>query len=231
MTKTFTYAYPRPALTVDCVVFGFDEGELKVLLVQRGLPPFEGHWALPGGFVRTDETLEDAARRELEEETGIAKLYLEQLYTFGAIDRDPRDRVVSVAYYALVKLSQYQIRAATDTRHAVWFGISDLPTLAFDHDRICDVALRRLKGKVRYEPIGFELLPAKFTLSQLQHLYEVVLEQPLDKRNFRKKIIGMGLLKELDEIQQDVAHRAARLYQFDTKRYQQLKKRGFNFEL
>jgi 8-oxo-dGTP diphosphatase len=231
MTKTFTYQYPRPALTVDCVVFGLDEGALKVLLVQRGLPPFEGHWALPGGFVRTDETLEDAARRELEEETGIARLYLEQLYTFGAIDRDPRERVVSVAYYALVKLSQYQIRAATDARHAAWFGISDLPALAFDHDHICDVALKRLKGKVRYEPIGFELLPAKFTLSQLQHLYEVVLEQPLDKRNFRKKIIGMGLLKELDEIQQDVAHRAARLYQFDAKRYQQLKRRGFNFEL
>ena len=227
----FTYEYPRPALTVDCVVFGFDEGDLKVLLIQRDLPPYQGKWAFPGGFVRIKETLEEAARRELEEETGLSKVFLEQLYTFGEPDRDPRERVVSVAYYALVKLSDYRVKAATDAREAAWFSVSDVPKLAFDHDEILAVALQRLQGKVRYQPIGFELLPPKFTLTQLQHLYEVVLETEIDKRNFRKKILSMGLLEELDEIEQDVAHRAARLYRFDVKRYEQLKKRGFNFEL
>ena len=227
----FTYEYPRPALTVDCVVFGFDESELKVLLIQRDLPPFQGKWALPGGFVRVEETVDAAARRELAEETGLTKVFLEQLYTFGELKRDPRERVVSVAYYALVKLSDHRIQAATDARNAAWFAVSDLPALAFDHETIFDKALIRLKGKVRYEPIGFELLPAKFTLTQLQHLYEVIMEQELDKRNFRKKLLGMQLLVDLDQIQQDVAHRAARLYRFDERRYQQLKKRGFNFEL
>jgi 8-oxo-dGTP diphosphatase len=225
------YHYPRPALTVDCVVFGFDEGELKVMLIQRNLPPFEGRWALPGGFVRIDENLEQAARRELAEETGITKIYLEQLYTVGDVHRDPRERVVSVTYYALVKLTDHTIQATTDARNAAWFCVSDVPKLAFDHEKILEMALERLKGKVRYEPIGFELLPTKFTLSHLQHLYEVVLEKPLDKRNFRKKILSMGLLIELNEIEQDVAHRAARLYRFDEGKYRQLKKKGLNFEL
>jgi 8-oxo-dGTP diphosphatase len=225
------YEYPRPALTVDCAVFGLDDGELKVLLIQRDLPPFAGRWALPGGFVNVDEDLEAAARRELEEETSVTRVFLEQLYTFGDVDRDPRERVVSVAYYALVKLSDHRVRAATDARNAAWFALSDLPTLAFDHDRILALALTRLKGKVRYQPIGFELLPPKFTLSQLQRLYEVVLDTPLDKRNFRKKILAMDLLEELDEIEQDVAHRAARLYRFDKSKYRELTRRGFNFEL
>jgi len=227
----FTYAHPRPALTVDGVVFGLDDGELKVLLIQRGLPPFEGRWALPGGFVQEGEELEAAARRELAEETGIDRLFLEQLYTFGAVDRDPRERVVSVAYYALVKLGDHRIRAATDAREAAWFAVTDLPRLAFDHDEMVAMALARLKGKVRYQPIGFELLPPKFTLSQLQRLYEVILETPLDKRNFRKKVLAMDFLEELDEIEQDVAHRAARLYRFDKQKYRELAKRGFNFEL
>ncbi len=227
----FTYEYPRPALTVDCVVFGLDEEDLKVLLIQRGLEPFAGKWALPGGFVRMDETLEEAARRELEEETGITRVFLEQLYTFGDIDRDPRERVVSVAYYALVKLSDHRIHAATDASAAAWFAVSDATRLAFDHDRILAMALTRLKGKLRYQPIGFELLPPKFTLRQLQHLYETILEQPLDKRNFRKKILGMDFIEELDEVEQDVAHRAARLYRFNKRRYRELEKSGFNFEI
>ena len=228
---SFTYEYARPALTVDCVVFGLDENELQVLLIRRGLEPFAGTWALPGGFVHLDETLEDAARRELEEETGLRKLFLEQLYTFSEIDRDPRERVVTVAYYALVKLSEHKVRAATDAADAAWFGISDLPTLAFDHGRILEMALERLRGKVRYQPIGFELLPRKFTLTQLQRMYEVILERSLDKRNFRKKILGMDLLVELDEVQKDVAHRAARLYKFDDRRYRKLVKQGFSFEI
>ena len=227
----FTYEYPRPCLTVDVVVFGLDEGDLKVLLIQRAQEPFAGRWALPGGFVRLDETLDAAARRELEEEAGVALAYLEQLYTFGDVKRDPRDRVVTVAYYALVKLREHEPKAATDARNAAWFPLSDVPRLAFDHERILDTALRRLQAKVRYQPIGFELLPEKFTLTQLQKLYETVLERPLDKRNFRKKLLKLGVLEELDEIEQDVAHRAARLYRFDAPRYRKLTKRGFNFEI
>ena len=228
-----TYEYPRPALTVDCVVFGLDEEDLKVLLIRRDLPPFEDRWALPGGFVRMDESLDEAARRELREETGLtlSDVYLEQLYTFGNVRRDPRGRVVSVAYYALVNLADHRVQAATDARDAAWFPAADPPSLAFDHDAILRVALERLKGKVRYQPIGFELLPPKFTLSQLQRLYETVLERQLDKRNFRKKILSMGVLVETDEIQQDVAHRAARLYRFDEDKYRRLKKKGFNFEI
>lgn len=226
-----TYKYPRPALTVDCVVFGLDDEGLKVLLIRRGVEPFRGRWALPGGFVHVEETLEQAARRELHEETGVERLYLEQLYTFDAPGRDPRERVLSVAHYALVKLRDHRVRAATDAREAAWFAVSALPKLAFDHDRILETALARLRGKVRYQPIGFELLPPKFTLSQLQHLYEKILERPLDKRNFRKKILGMGLLTELDELEKDVAHRAARLHRFDKEAYRRLQERGFNFEV
>lgn len=227
----YTYEYARPALTVDCVVFGFDEGDLKLLLIQRGLEPFLGKWALPGGFVRVEESLEGAAFRELEEEAGLTKVYLEQLYTFGAVDRDPRERVVTVAYYALVKLGDHKPQSATDARNAAWFSVNDLPRVAFDHENIIDAALERLKSKVRYEPIGFELLPRKFTLTELQHLYEAVLETTLDKRNFRKKILSMDLLVETDEIEKDVAHRAARLYRFDEAKYRQLKKRGVHFEI
>lgn len=227
----FTYEYPRPALTVDAVVFGLDEGELKVLLIRRDLPPFKGKWALPGGFVQMDETLDEAVRRELREETGLSEVFLEQLYTFGGVNRDPRERVVSVAYYALVALGRHTLQAASDAAEAAWFCVSELPSLAFDHDQIVAAAVVRLKGKVRYQPVGFELLPEKFTLSQLQHLYEVVLERGLDKRNFRKKILGMDLLVELDEIEQDVSHRAARLYRFDEAKYRRLVKRGFHFEV
>ena len=228
-----TYEYARPSVTVDCVVFGLDldAEDLKIVLIQRSGRPFAGMWALPGGFVDMGETLEQAAKRELQEETGISRLYLEQLYTFGDPGRDPRDRVITVAYYALVKLTDHTIKADTDASDVAWFGVSDLPRLAFDHAKIVATALGRLKGKVRYQPIGFELLPAKFTLSQLQRMYEVILERRLDKRNFRKKILGMGLLVETSEIQKDVAHRAARLYRFDEERYRRLVQKGFNFEI
>jgi 8-oxo-dGTP diphosphatase len=226
-----TYKYPRPALTVDCVVFGLDEGELKILLIQRALEPFKGRWALPGGFVHINETLDTAARRELAEETGLRDVFLEQLCTVGTVDRDPRERVVSVAHYALVKLSGHTARAATDAAQAHWFPLSGLPKLAFDHADIVETSRTRLQGKVRYEPIGFELLPPKFTLSQLQHLYEAILGAELDKRNFRKKVLGYGLLTPLDETQMSGRHRPAQLFRFDADKYQKLKKRGFNFEL
>jgi len=226
-----TYQYPRAALTVDCVVFGFDEGELKVLLIQRALEPFKGKWALPGGFVRVNEPLDNAARRELAEETGLDRVFLEQLYTFGTVDRDPRERVVSVAYYALVKLSDHKAKAATDAANAQWFPISQLPKLAFDHTEILAAGLVRLQGKVRYQPIGFELLPPKFTLSELQHLYEAILETELDKRNFRKKVLSYELLVALKETQMSGRHRPAQLFRFDADKYEKLKKRGFNFEV
>lgn len=224
-------AYKKPSVTVDCVVFGLDEEDLKIILIERSGEPFKGRWALPGGFIQMDESLEQAAMRELKEETGIENIFLEQLYTFGEVDRDPRDRVISVAYYALVNLRDHTVKAATDARSAAWFSVDDIPKLAFDHNRILDMALRRLRGKVRYEPIGFELLPEKFTLTQLQRMYEKILEQDIDKRNFRKKVLSMEFLKELDEVQMDVSHRAARLYKFDEKKYRQLKEKGFNFEI
>ncbi|MDB5322654.1 MAG: Hydrolase, family [Phycisphaerales bacterium] len=229
----YTYQYPRPSVTVDCVVFGLDLAaeDLKVLLIQRKKDPFAGLWAFPGGFVEEDETLEESAKRELQEETGISRLYLEQLYTFGDPGRDPRGHTVTVAYYALVKLSDHTPKAADDAKAVDWFSVSKPPKLAFDHAKILKMALARLRAKVRYQPIGFELLPAKFTLSQLQRLYEIVLERPLDKRNFRKKILGMGLLIDLEETQKDVAHRAAQLYRFDEERYRGLVAEGFNFEI
>jgi 8-oxo-dGTP diphosphatase len=231
MPVDFCYEYPRPALTVDCVVFGLDQKGLQILLIRRALEPFKGRWALPGGFVHIDESVSDAARRELREETGLDGVFLEQLFTFGELDRDPRERVVTVAFYALVNLGDHRVQAATDADRVAWFDVGDLPQLAFDHQQIVDLALARLKGKVRYQPIGFELLPPKFTLSQLQAMYETILERPLDKRNFRKKVLALNILDETDEVEQDVAHRAARLFRFNRARYDRQTRRGFNFEI
>jgi ADP-ribose pyrophosphatase YjhB (NUDIX family) len=229
----FKYEYERPGLTVDCVIFGLDldEETLKVMLIERDVEPFAGEWAIPGGFVRRGETLMEAANRELEEETGIAAVFLEQLYTFGNPDRDPRGWVVSVAYYALVSPDKHHIHATMDARQAQWFPITSLPRLAFDHEEILATALTRIRGKLTYAPIGFELLPQKFTIKQLQKLYEIVLGRELDNRNFRKKIFAMDVLRELGEMQTGVPHRAARLYKFDERKYNQMVKRGLNFEV
>jgi 8-oxo-dGTP diphosphatase len=227
----FAYEYEKPVLAVDAVVFGFDYGDLKILLIKRGLEPFIGQWALPGGFVRKGESPDRAVRRELAEETGIAQeVFLEQLYTFGEPDRDPRGWVLTVAHFALVKLSDFTIKAATDAKDVQWFRVSDLPQLAFDHAKIISMALQRLKGKVRYQPVGFELLPPQFSLTELQHLYEALLEQKLDKRNFRKKILSLGILRETGKTAK-TAHRPAALYEFDGQQYEALKSRGINFEL
>lgn len=228
---TFQYEYERPALATDCVIFGFDGGELKLLLLKREKEPFENKWALPGGFVYMDETTEASAKRILLEKAGIKNVFIEQLYTFSKVDRDPRERIVSVTYFALVNKSQFNLIAGRDTIQAEWHKISALPELGFDHSEIVALAVERLKGKVQYQPIGFELLDEKFTLSQLQLLYEAILQTPIDKRNFRKKIIGMGLLKQLDEKEQNVPHKAAFYYSFDKKAYKELTKKGFHFEL
>jgi 8-oxo-dGTP diphosphatase len=230
-TSKFQYEYPRPAVTSDCVIFGFDGGELKLLLLERQKDPFPNTWALPGGFVAMDETTEACAKRILLEKAGLKRMFIEQLYTFSELDRDPRERIISVSYYALVNRHQYELVAGRDTLKAEWFAISSIPRLAFDHNKIVKVALARLKGKVSYQPIGFELLDTKFTLTQLQQLYEAILEEPIDKRNFRKKILGMGLLKALDEKEQNVAHKAARFYSFDNTAYKELTQKGFHFEL
>jgi len=225
--------YPRPALTVDCVVFGVDleERDLRVLLIQRDHPPFKHKWALPGGYVHLEESLEEAARRELAEETNVTDVYLEQLAVFGDVDRDPRGRIVTVAYSALVTLRDYDLRGATDARDAAWFSVDEVEQLAFDHDRILALACARLRQQVLQEPIAFALLPAAFTLTQLQRLYEIILGTTLDKRNFRKKVVSLGLLERLNAVERHVAHRAAWLYRFDQREYQRKKKRGFRFAL
>ena len=227
----FQYRYEHPAVTVDCVVFGLDEGELKLLLIQRGQAPFEGMWALPGGFVKMNESLEESALRELKEETGVSDVYFEQLSAYGAVHRDPRERVISVAYFALVNLYEHQVKADTDAREAAWFELSDVPDLAFDHQRIVDDAFARLRSRIRYLPVGFELLPEKFTLSMLQDLYGKILDRPLDKRNFRKKILAMDILSDTGEVEKDVAHRAARLYRFDREKYEERIAGGVHFEI
>ena len=227
----FSYEYARPALTTDCVIFGLDEEDLKVLLIKRGIAPFKGQWALPGGFIKPGESIDSCAKRELQEETGLKDIYLEQLATFGDVNRDPREHVITVAYLALVNLIDHPPTAATDADQSAWFSLQDLPPLAFDHEKILEVAQARLEGKVRYQPIGFELLPEKFTLTDLQKLYECILGKDIDKRNFRKKVQKLGVLEETGEIQQDVRHRAARLYRFNRASYDELTEKGVNFEL
>lgn len=228
---TYNYEYERPALATDCVIFGFDGGELKLLLLKREKEPFENKWALPGGFVFMNETTEACAKRILLEKAGLKNVFIEQLYTFSKVDRDPRERIVSVTYFALVNKSQYNIVAGRDTIQAEWHTLSALPELGFDHSDIVALAAERLKGKVHYQPIGFELLDEKFTLSQLQQLYEAILQTPIDKRNFRKKIGGMGLLKQLEEKEQNVPRKAAFYYSFDKTAYTALTQKGFHFEL
>jgi len=225
------YPYQRPALATDIVVFAVDAADLKVMLIRRGIAPFENEWALPGGFVRIDESVEAAANRALKEETGLRDVFLEQLFTFGDVDRDPSTRVVSVAYFALVNVAGRWCAAGTDAKQAAWFSISDVPQLAFDHRIILDKSYRRLQDKLRYQPIGFELLPEKFPLRALQHVYEVVLDRRLDKRNFRKKILSYDFVVSTDEAEQNVAHRAAQLFRFDKKKYDRWTKKGLNFEL
>jgi 8-oxo-dGTP diphosphatase len=227
----YTYDYPRPSLTVDCIIFGLDESSrLKVLLIQRANEPFKHHWALPGGFVDENETLEAAALRELKEETGVSDVFIEQLFTFGTPGRDPRGRVVTIAFYALINLGEHKIGADTDAADVKWFPINKLPQLAFDHAEILEMAINRLRGKVRYQPIGFELLPEKFTLTQLQNLYQTILDKELNKRNFRTKILKMNILKE-EDILRGVAHRPAQLYSFDKEKYEIYLNQGFNFEI
>jgi 8-oxo-dGTP diphosphatase len=218
-------------LSVDAVVFGYEEGNISVLLIKRKYEPFKGEWAIPGGFVLNVESLEEAVERELHEETGIKIDYLEQLYTFGKPNRDPRSRVVSVAYFGLVRPNAFKIFASTDAEQVQWFNINELPKLSFDHKEILKVAIERLQGKITYEPIGFELLDKKFPFSDLEKLYTTLLGRDIDRRNFRKKMVGLNVLDELDEKVSKGSGRPANLFQFNPKRYFQLKKEGIIFEI
>ncbi len=210
----FTYEYPRPALTVDIVIFTLKDNRLQVLLIQRGEAPFAGMWALPGGFVHIEESLEEAAARELCEETGLAEAYLEQLYTYGDPDRDPRGRVVTVAYFALIPAdATVRLEGGSDASQARWFPLENLPVLAFDHRDIIDYAVRRLRYKLEYSAVGFELLPERFTLSELQYTYEMILGEKLDKRNFRRRILEANIIEASPAFRAGEG-RPARLYRY-----------------
>jgi 8-oxo-dGTP diphosphatase len=221
-------------VAVDAIVFGYSKNEgVSVLLIQRKYPPFKNAWAIPGGFVLPDESLEEAVRRELREETGIEVNYLEQLYTFGDPDRDPRKRVISVSYFALVKSAQFQqLKASTDAENAQWFNIKTLPPLAFDHKKILHVAIERVRAKIRYQPIGFELLDRKFPFADLEKLYITLLDREIDRRNFYKKVMALGILDETEEYAKSEGKgRPSKMFQFNKKRYQELVKDGINFEI
>lgn len=206
------YEYPHPAVTVDIVIFTIRDNQLKLLLIRRALEPYQGMWALPGGFIEMDEDLETAARRELAEETGISGVYLEQLYTFGKPHRDPRERVITVAYYALIPSGKLRLQSATDAEAVGWFGMEELPKLAFDHADIVDMAHQRLVAKLDYSTLAFQFLSREFTLMELQMVYEIILREELDKRNFRKWALALDQIEETGEQRRDGAHRPAKLY-------------------
>ncbi len=207
-----TYQYPHPAVATDVVIMTVRDEQLQLLLIKRRGRPFKGKWALPGGFIRLDEDLTTAAARELAEETNVSGVFLEQLYTFGAVDRDPRERVISVAYYALVPSDKLQLRPSTDADAVGWFDMNDLPELAFDHQEIVDLAHQRLISKLDYSTLAFQFMPREFTLGELQAVYEIILQEQLDKRNFRKSMLALGDIVETGKMKRDGPHRPARLY-------------------
>lgn len=228
MNKFYT-EYDKFLVAVDCIIFGFDEGELKLLLIKRNFPPAQGEWSLMGGFLKKKESLDDAASRVLQRLTGLSDVYLEQLYSYGETNRDPGARVMSVAYYALIKIKDYD-EELVRKHNANWFPINNFPDLIFDHNIMVDKALKRLRKKARNQPIGFELLPDKFTIPQLQSLYEAIFQKNFDKRNFRKKILSFDVLKKFNEKEKENSKKGAFLYQFNRDKYDDLIDSGYSFE-
>lgn len=224
----YHYKYPHPSVTTDCVIFGFDGVKLKVLLIERGIEPFKGRWAFPGGFIKMDESAEEGALRELKEETGLTGAYIKQFHTFSDPNRDPRERVITIAYYALVRIQN--VKGGDDAAKAQWFDFDEVPALAFDHDRILRKAMQELRKQIHFEPIGFELLPEKFSMSALQHLYEAILDVKFDRRNFSKKMLHFGLLDQLDEKAKVSQAKESILYTFNAERYNEMKQKGFQLE-
>lgn len=224
----YCYKYPHPSVTADCVIFGFDGLNLKVLLIQRGIEPFKGRWAFPGGFMQMDETIEECARRELQEETGLVVNTVEQFHIFSDVNRDPRERVLTVAHYALVRLAD--VDGGDDAARAQWFAQDEIPSLAFDHDRILRMALSTLKERICFEPIGFELLPEVFTMTELQNLYEAILGVRFDRRNFYNKMLKLGILAEAEPRPANANNRIPNKYRFNAEKYAELKQKGFRLE-
>jgi 8-oxo-dGTP diphosphatase len=225
----FYSEYAEHFVAVDCIIFGFDHDKLKLLLIKRNFEPQKDKWSLMGGFVENNESVDEAALRVLDSLTGLKDIYLEQLYTYGDVERDLEDRVISVAYFALIKTNEFE--ETSGNFQAKWFTLEEKPELIFDHDIMVDKALRRLKRKSKSQPIGFELLPDKFTIPQLQNLYEAIWMEKLDKRNFRKKIISTGVLKKLEEKDKESSKKGAFFYQFDKDKYDTLKIDGYVFEI
>ncbi|HEX8014984.1 MAG TPA: NUDIX domain-containing protein [Flavobacterium sp.] len=219
-------------VAVDAIVFGYQHNQLYVLLIQQKFGTKESYWALPGGLVKNDESLQDAVKRELKEETNVTVTYFEQLFTFGDdVNRDPRNRVISVAYFALVDPSKLTIKADSDAEHAQWFKINEVPTLAFDHNSILKKAIERLKAKLTYEPVGFDLLPKEFLFSELENLYCTILEKEIDRRNFRKKILSFEIIEETEQFGSSKSGRPAKLFKFNKLKYNELTKKGIHFEI
>jgi len=217
-------------VAVDCIIFGFDNEGLKLLLIKRKFEPMKGKWSLMGGFLQEGESIDEAASRVLNQLTGLKQVYLEQLYTYGEVDRDPGERVLSVAYYALIKTDEFNTELGM-IHGAKWFPMDKVPDLIFDHNVMVDKALRRLRRKSRTQPIGFELLPEKFTIPMLQRLYEAIYQTQMDKRNFRKKILQLNVLKKLDEKEKNGSRKGAFLYKFDKRKYDRLEASGMHFAI
>lgn len=228
--KDFYIQEDKMYVATDCVIFGFDEGNLKLLIFKRRVKPLMGVWSLIGSFVRIDEDVQDAAKRVLKEITGLDGVFMEELKTYGKADRDPGYRCISIAQYALIRIGEYD-KELVKRHGADWYDIDEVPELVLDHNQMVNDALDRIKRKARYKPIGFELLPEKFTIPQLQRLYEAVYREKLDSRNFRKKVLSLNVLIKLDEKDKTTSRRGAFLYKFDYKNYQKLLKEGFDFEI